>query len=133
MTLAAGVSSATVTVTPIDDPTAEATETVTLTLAAGSLYALGTPARRPARSSTTTPTSSPSRSSNDAGAEQGTVPIVFTVNRMGALTGTIAIPLAWSGTAKLGTDYTVSATSGDALGHHQPRADARARASRARR
>src|SRR5262249_24182361 len=41
--LASGASSATLTVTPGDDTTVESTETVILTLAAGTGYALGSP------------------------------------------------------------------------------------------
>ena len=39
-------------------------------------------------------------------------PIVFTITRSGSTTGSITINLGWSGTAVLGTDYTVTATGG---------------------
>ena len=42
-----------------------------------------------------------------AGAEQGLDPLVFTVTRTGVTTGTTNVTLAWSGSAKLTTDYTV--------------------------
>src|SRR5262249_46010449 len=43
VTIPAGPSSATVTVTPIDDTLAEGSETVVLTLTAGSTYSVGSP------------------------------------------------------------------------------------------
>ena len=43
LTLADGVTSATVTATPVDDTTVEGTETVILTLSAGTGYVVGTP------------------------------------------------------------------------------------------
>ncbi len=46
---------------------------------------------------------------NAVGAEASQDPIVFTVTRAANLVGDIAVNLAWSGAAALGTDYTVSA------------------------
>ena len=50
-----------------------------------------------------------------AGAEQLHDPIVFTVTRGGGVAGSTIVNLGWSGTATLGTDYTVTA-SGATLG-----------------
>ena len=47
-----------------------------------------------------------------SGAEQGQDPIVFTVTRSNYLTGNIIVNLTWSGTATLGTDYTLSSSGG---------------------
>ena len=44
-----------------------------------------------------------------SGAELGQDPIVFTVTRSVTTAGTLAVSLAWSGTAAA-TDYTVTAT-----------------------
>src|SRR5262249_10708401 len=51
-----------------------------------------------------------------SGAEQGQVPIVFTINRGANLTGSLTVNLAWSGTAAWATDYTVTASNGATLG-----------------
>ena len=46
------------------------------------------------------------------GAEQGQDPIVFTFTRSNSLSGNIVINLAWSGTATLTADYTLSSSGG---------------------
>jgi len=110
LTLGPGVTSATVTVTPVDDTASEQTETVTLTLVADGNYALGSPVAATASILDNDADVVAVTVVSSAGAEQGTVPIVYSVSRTGALSGTINVTLAWSGTAKLGTDYFVTAS-----------------------
>ena len=108
LTFAPGASSATVTVTPVDDTLVEPTETVTLTVAAGSGYTVGSPS-----------VASGSIVDNDvnvsvvatdgSGAEQATDPIVFTVTRTGAIASGGTVNLVWGGSAAYGADYTVAA------------------------
>src|SRR6185369_5776204 len=59
---------------------------------------------------TITPPTLTVAATDTAGAEQGSDPIVFTVSRIGNVIADTAATLAWSGTATLGTDYTVSVT-----------------------
>jgi len=112
LSLGAGVTTATLTVTPVDDMLSETTESLTLLIAAGAGYAVGSPASS-SGSITDNDSSVVSVTATDsAGSERGPDPIVFSVARTGGLAGTIVIALAWSGTAKLGTDYTVGVTGG---------------------
>ena len=62
-------------------------------------------------------------------AEQGRDPAVFTViARRQHGERSLVVNLSWGGTATRGTDYTISAIGGDAVGERPP-ADARGRAS----
>ena len=49
------------------------------------------------------------------GAETGADPIVLTLTRSGATTGSLAVNVAWSGTASA-ADYTLAASGGGASG-----------------
>ena len=106
LTFAVGQSTATVTVTPVDDSVVESDETVILTLATGAGYTVGA-----AGSATGTIADNDIGVSvavtDGVGAEQGLDPLVFTVTRTGVATGTTNVTLAWSGSATLTTDYTV--------------------------
>ena len=101
LTFAAGSTSATVTITPIDDTSIEPTETVTLAVAAGKGYTLGALA-----------SGSGSIADNDvalpavtigatSGAEGGN-PVVFTLTRTGSTSGTLAVSVITGGTATAG-------------------------------
>src|SRR5262249_4034130 len=59
---------------------------------------------------TTAPPTVTVAATDAAGAEQASDPLVFTVSRLGNVTGSTAVTLAWSGTATLGADYTASAS-----------------------
>jgi hypothetical protein len=112
LTFAPGSSSATITVTPIDDTAIETSEGVTMTLVAGSGYNIGSPS---SASGTITDNDTPVVSlaaTDSSGAEQGTDPIVFSLTRGGSSSTSITVNLVWSGSAVLTTDYTVSATGG---------------------
>ena len=50
-----------------------------------------------------------------SGAEQGQVPIVFTITRGANLADPLTVNLGWSGTAAWGTDYVVTASNGATL------------------
>ena len=52
-----------------------------------------------------------------SGAEQASDPIVFTLTRAGATTSALAVSVAWSGSASLGSDYTVTVTGGTLSGN----------------
>jgi hypothetical protein len=113
LTLASGSTGATLTVTPVNDTTVEATETVVLTLTSGTGYLVGTPSSATGSITDNDGTPSVSIAATDAsGAEQGSDPIVFTVTRSGNAFTQIVVNLTWGGTATLGTDYTVTATGG---------------------
>ncbi|MFL6035274.1 MAG: Calx-beta domain-containing protein, partial [Gaiellaceae bacterium] len=113
LTLAANTTMATVTVTPVDDPTAESLETVILALAAGATYKLSSPTSASATIVDNDAAPSISVAASDAsGAEQGSDPIVFTVTRNGNPNTQIVVNLTWGGTAIFGTDYTVTVSGG---------------------
>ena len=113
ITLAAGVTSATITVTPTDDTTVESTETVTLTLNSRTGYALGTPTAANGSIIDNDGSATVSIAATDnAGAEQGSDPIVFTVTRGGNIWSNVVVNLGWTRTATFGTDYTATVTGG---------------------
>ena len=103
LTLAAGATSATVTVTPVDDSAFEGAETVTLTLASGTGYTVGSPASASGTiaDNDAAPTVSVSIADNDAaptvsvsatdanGAEQASDPITFAA--IAVLLGSVAL------------------------------------------
>jgi hypothetical protein len=49
---------------------------------------------------------------DSSGAEQGSDPIAFTITRGGNIWSSIVVNLRWSGTATLGSDYTLTASGG---------------------
>lgn len=49
---------------------------------------------------------------DDAGAEEGSDPIRFTVGRTNNLEGAVSVGLSWTGAAALGADYVISVTGG---------------------
>ena len=113
VTIAAGLSSATITVTPVNDTAVESTEGVTLTVNSGNGYTVGTPSIATGSITDNDGVPSVSIAATDAsGAEQGSDPVVFTVTRSVNLFSAITVGLGWSGTATRGTDYTVSVTGG---------------------
>jgi Ca2+-binding RTX toxin-like protein len=111
LTFAAGASVATLTVTPVDDTALETNEGVTLTIAAGTGYTVGTPSASATITDNDTPLVSIA-ATDAAGAEQASNTIVFTLTRGGNSSTSITVNLGWSGTAVLTTDYAVSATGG---------------------
>ena len=109
LTLAAGVASATITLTPVDDSVIESTETAILTLGSGTGYVVGSPASATGTIADNDATASVTVVATDAqGAEQNRDPIDFTVTRTLNTIKQLVFNLTWSGTATFGTDYTVS-------------------------
>src|SRR5262249_53353217 len=101
-----GSTGGTITVTPDDDSTGEAAEGVTLTLASGTGYTVGTPASASGSIADNDGTPSVSVAATDStGGEQNQDPITFTVTRTVNPNTQIAVNLTWSGTATLVTDY----------------------------
>ena len=107
------MTTATVTVTPIDDTVVESSESVVLTLGAGTGYTVGSPASATGTIADNDVAPTISVAATDAsGAEAGANPIVFTVTRGTNLVGSVVVNLTWGGTATYGTDYTVSVSGG---------------------
>ena len=107
LTLAAGSTGATITVTPTDDTATEPSETVVLTVGAGSGYLVGSPAS--ASGSIADNDALPTLSIADVSVTEGntgTKTVTLTVRLSAASTSTVTV--AWAtanGTATAGTDY----------------------------
>jgi len=106
----AGISSQTITLTPVNDSVVESSETVVLTLAAGTGYTVG------AASSATVTIADDDQSvsitatdstASEPGSDNGTL----TVTRTGATAAALTVNLSVSGTATSGSDFTALATS----------------------
>jgi hypothetical protein len=107
VTFAAGSATATVTVDPTVDSMIEPDETVSLTLAAGTGYSIGTTAAvvgtilnddLPVITLAVAPTTGT--------AEDGTANLVYTFSRTGPTSSALSVKYTVGGTATLGTDYT---------------------------
>ena len=113
VTIPAGQSSATVTVTPINRQIIGGSKSVIATLGSGSAFTIGSPSSATVTIAdndtvTTLPTVSIMATDPNA-AEANADPGVFTVTRSGATTAALSVSLVLSGTAVNGTDYqTVS-------------------------
>ena len=117
LTLAAGVTSATITATPVDDTLIELTESVVLTLlpqngAPGSPYSVGTPSVATGSIADNDTPVITIAATDATGAEASQNPIVFTVSRTVNNTVSTAVTLSWSGTADMTVDYTVTVSGG---------------------
>jgi hypothetical protein len=117
LTIAAGTSTAIVTVRPVDDAAVESAESVTLTVIAAAGYARGatTSATGTIADNDVAPPPVPQVSvsaTDTAGAEAAAAnPIVFQVSRTTAAAA-VSIALTWSGAASFGVDYTVQVSGG---------------------
>ena len=110
VTIPVGASSATVTLTPIDDALAEGPETATLTIQANAAYTIGTGAATVTISDNDLPAitvSAGDASASEAGPDTGS----YTFNRTGPTTAALTVNFALSGTAIDGSDYTSLGTS----------------------
>ena len=113
LVIQSGQSTATITVTPIDDTTVEGNETVIVTLSANAAYSVGTPSSatvtivddEPPLPAVTIVATDPNA------AEAGLDPGVFTVSRTGSTTASLTVNYIVSGTATNGTDYQTLAGS----------------------
>jgi regulation of enolase protein 1 (concanavalin A-like superfamily) len=105
----AGVTSLTLTLTPLQDVTAEGTETAIFTVVPGAGYSVGAPSsvtifiadddRNTVTIDATTPI-----------AVEGGASGVFTVSRTGATNASLTVNLTITGTATSGTDFTTAPT-----------------------
>jgi hypothetical protein len=110
LTIAAGSSSATVTLTPIDDTAVEGSETVLLTVAGGSGYTVGSPASQSGTIADNDTAALPSLSIQaTASITEGgsmTTTVTLTVTLTAASTQTVTVGYATAnGTATAGSDY----------------------------
>ena len=112
VTIPSGSSSVNVTLTPIDDATAEGSETAILTLSSGS-YFVGTPNNATVtiadnESTVTVQASTPNAS------ELGPISGVFTISRL-TTSGNLVVNYTIGGTATSGSDFTALAGSATIL------------------
>ena len=105
VTIAAGQPSATITVTPTNDGTAEAAETVILTISANALYTVGSPAAATVTISDDDPVTVTIDATDDSAAEAGSATGTFTVTRTGDTTAALTVNYTISGSATNGSDY----------------------------
>ena len=105
----AGVTALTLTLSPLQDATAEGTETAIITVSAGAGYVVGTPSNVTAfitdddRNTVTIAATTPT-------AVEGGASGVFTLTRTGATSAALTVNLTTTGTATSGSDYTTSPT-----------------------
>ena len=108
---AAGVSSATVTVTPTDDNIFEGTETAILTLATGAGYILGTTTSATVNIADNDLPSISLAVSPASVVEDGATNLVYTFTRTGSTANALAVSYTVSGNATFNTDYTQTGAS----------------------
>jgi Ca2+-binding RTX toxin-like protein len=113
LTIAAGVATATLTVTPVVDTTTESSEMVVVALGASSVYtgsgtATVTIEDAPAPSLPTVSIDATAPNASEAGPTAGTV----TVSRSGSTAAALQVLLIWNGTATLTDDYTITVLGG---------------------
>ncbi len=110
VTFAANSSTATVTVDPTADTTVEPDETVTLTLASGTGYTIGT-TNAVTGTITNDDTNVTLAVSPASVTEDGTTNLVYTFTRSGSTTNALTVNYTIGGTATLNTDYTRTGTT----------------------
>jgi hypothetical protein len=108
VTIPAGSSSITITVTPVDDNIPEGDETVTLTLAAGSGYTIGAPGSAGITIADNDATTLTVTATDSSASEQGPDPGTFSIVRNGPTTASLTVNCSLGGTATANTDYTIS-------------------------
>jgi hypothetical protein len=109
VSIPAGQTSVTRTVTPIADTTVEGNETAVVTLAAGE-YVIGTPSSATVTIADSVPTvtvTATDANASEAGADPGT----FTFTRTGPTTLALTVNYTAGGTATAGVDYSSIGTS----------------------
>jgi hypothetical protein len=108
-TLAAGSAQTLVTVTALDDTTREGSETVTLTLATGSGYVIGTQSTGTVTIQDDEPVVSITTS--DSLADESGDTAAFTISRADAsISAALTVNVSFSGTAASGSDYQAIST-----------------------
>ena len=132
LTLASGVDTATITLTPVDDSTVESTETAILTLSSGTGYVVGSPASATGSIvDNDTPAVATVVATDASGSEQGQDPIDFTRSPAHGEhdQAQLVFNLTWSGTATFAGNrlYRLGDRQrGSAVGERKP-ADAQLR------
>jgi len=112
LTIPAGAASATITVTPVDDSLVESTETVVVTLSAGTGYALGTPSTATVNIADDEPVEPVvTIEATDAVAAEPANTGTLTVTRTGSTSASLDVFYTVTGTATNGSDYTALAGS----------------------
>ncbi len=110
VTVPAGSTSTNLTVTPINDGSAECDETVTVALSADASYLIG--AQSNATVTITDNDTSVSVAASDSGASEiGLDPGQFTISRVGCTTQPLTVQYAVTGSATGGSDYSALSTS----------------------
>jgi hypothetical protein len=104
VTIAAGATTATIVVTPLDDSLMEGLETVIVRLSTSATYRVGSPGSATVKiaSDETVRISATDSTATEAGPTTGT----FTVTRTGNLAASLTVQYTVTGTAMPGTDYT---------------------------
>ncbi|MBP6807950.1 MAG: hypothetical protein KA125_06610, partial [Chromatiaceae bacterium] len=112
VSFAAGATTATKTVTPVQDSLIEANETILLTLAPGTGYTVGTPASATVTLTSDDLATTVSVSASDASAtEAGLTTGRYTFTRAGGTTTALTVNYTVEGTATAGSDYLALGTS----------------------
>lgn len=109
VTIPAGQSSTTVTITPVDDALAEADEVVTLRLANSSGYVVNASARQASATIVDDECRVSIFASEPLASEQGSVAGQFTVTRTVVTDQPLAVRVKMSGSARSGSDYAAIA------------------------
>ncbi|MCZ8189062.1 MAG: endo-1,3-1,4-beta-glycanase ExsH, partial [Microcystis sp. LE19-338.1B] len=106
----ANSATATVTIDPTPDTIVENNETVALTLAAGTVYTVGT--TTPVTGTITNDDTSVTLAVSPASVtEDGTTNLIYTFTRSGVTTNSLTVNYTLGGTATLNTDYTRTGTN----------------------
>lgn len=106
VTIGAGSSSATITVTPVNDTSYEVDESVTVALSSNASYLVGTPGSGTVTIADNDLPEVTVYATDATASEPGTNTGTFTVNRSGITTSALTVYYNVSGTATSGSDYT---------------------------
>jgi hypothetical protein len=108
VTIAAGASSANITVTPVDDTIVEGNETVVLAISANAAYTIGSPGSATvtiADNDSPPPPPTVTVTVTDANASESGDTGTFTVSRSGSTASSLTVFYSMSGSAQNGSDY----------------------------
>jgi hypothetical protein len=110
VTIPAGAASATVRVTPVDDPDAEAPETVDVTVQPDGAYTVGTPSTAAVTIADNDRPMVTIVATDPAASETGTDTGTFTITRTGPTTASLRVTFTANGSAQGGVDYVALGT-----------------------
>jgi hypothetical protein len=110
VTIPAGSTSATITVTPVDDLAVESPETVVVIVLDGAGYEAGTPGQATVTiaDNDTASAVTVTASATDAAATEAGDTGTFTLTRTGSTTSALVVSYGLSGSAQNGSDYTIT-------------------------